>query len=169
MGTTNTPPSAPVTTVRATILLDLPFALSQDINTLWLRKTAGQVATLAAEVGATDTSFTLRAPPAQSLVDLTVLLDNEPCQVTAQSADGSTLTVLRFAAAFPYMTMLPSEPTTTHAAGSPILQVLYPTPWVYISESYLRPAVQSDVISLGAASKTFGTAASGSLGPTPTS
>ena len=155
--------------MRATILIDMPFALSQDVNTLWLRAQSGQIGSLASAAAEADTTLTLRAPLTANLVGVSLLIDNEPISVTAQSADGSSLTISRYAAAFPYMAMLPTPPITAHVAGAPIYQLTYATPWVYMTERYFRPGVQSDVISLGSASKSFGTSASGSLGLTPTS
>lgn len=157
-------------TVTVNLSITLSPAVIQDIHTHWLAKTSGQVGILAAAMAATDTSFTLNAGapsviPAgssnQITVGSTVLIGNDPMQVTA--IDGATYTVTRYATAFPFMTMLPAQPTTTHAAGDGVLVLTSPDPWTLIGNEALRPWAQQVVMGLGNQSATFGSLASGSL------
>jgi hypothetical protein len=120
--------------VQANITLLLPAALTQDINTLWLRSYTGPMTTLANPAAAADTTLTLTKPPVQPLLGETILVDGEPMIVTAISADSLTLTVTRYLTAFPFMGMLPIQPSGAHAAGAPVYLLTYETPWVWIAE-----------------------------------
>jgi hypothetical protein len=90
-----------------------------------------------------------------------LLIDNEPLLVTEIA--GTALTVERFATAYPFMLILPAQPTTAHAAGAPVYLLAYIDPWEMIAACALRPWTQTGVNGLGGNSATFGTYASGSL------
>ena len=153
--------TSPFALVTATINLQLPPAVVQDVNTHWLSEVTGQIGVLASAVAATDTTITLAAEPSGLSVGQTVLCDSEPMSVTA--TNGAVLTVSRVATAFPFMMGLPVPPTTTHAQGLPVQTLQWSDPWTVIAQEALRPWAQQIVTNLGAKSATFGSVASGSL------
>jgi hypothetical protein len=151
-------------TIRATINLDMQPANVLDMNMLWLRAASGPVAILAQAVpDASDTALVFSSPAQKSIVGGTLLIDQEPVSVTALSDDGLTATVVRYATAFPFMSSLPVQPSSAHAAGAGAMQLLYDTPWEYITYKYLLPQFQAEVNGLGKLAVTFGTVSSGSL------
>lgn len=151
-------------TIKATINLDMQPANVIDMNTLWLRAANGPVAILAQAIAdATATSLVFASAAPASVVGSTLLIDNEPVSVTALSSDGLTATVERYAAAFPFMQSLPVQSTSAHTVGAPVMQLIYNTPWEYITYKYLLPQFQAEVNGLGKLAVTFGTVSSGSL------
>src|ERR1039457_5942728 len=116
----------PMITCTLSVTLSAPLVV--DLNTIWLRGFSGQVALLAADVSPTDTTLTLQAaimaplPGATmqqaAMVGSTIKIGNCPMVITAIA--GTTLTVSRWATAFPFLSLLPTQPTMTHAAGAPI-------------------------------------------------
>lgn len=153
--------SSPFPLVTATIVVQLPPAIVQDINTHWLSEASGPVGFLAAAVAAGDTTITLAAAPSGLSVGQTILCDTEPMSVTA--INGAVLTVSRAATAFPFTLALPVQPTTTHASGAAVYVLQWPDPWTTIAQEGLRPWTQQVVNGLGPKSATYGAMASGSL------
>ena len=160
-----TTPAASPSLIRATINIDFSSPANVvDMNTLWLRAASGPVAILAAAIAdATSTTFTFASPLSASLVGKSLLIDQEPVSVTAQSADNLSVTVQRFLTAFPFMAQLPTQPASAHAAGGGVFELQTETPWVYIAQRYFLPAFQQEVLALGKAAASFGTLSSGSL------
>ena len=165
MATTN-----PFPQVTVNLAITLSPAVIQDIHTHWLSRASGQAGTLAADVADADTTLTLSVGASSPLLignsgaitpGATILVGNDPLQVV--SIDGSTLTVKRYPAAFPFMALSPVLPTTTHKAGDAVLVLANPDPWTLIANEALRPWAQQVVLGLGAQSATFGSAATGSL------
>ena len=154
----------PIPVVTATINITLSPAVIQDINTHWLSQTNAQLGSLQTAMAAGDPSFTLAGSSnstAQFGVGSTLLIDNEPVQVTA--INGNTYTVSRYLTAFPFMADLLTQPATAHAAGTPVMLIQWPDPWTLIAQEALRPWAQQVTINLGAKSATFGAVASGSM------
>lgn len=159
--------------VVCNLAVTLSASVVMDLNTVWLSAYSGPIGLLAADVGAADPTMTLAIAPAEAppglnvqqalQVGSTILVGNEPVLVTAMA--GAVLTATRYAAAFPFLELLPVQPTTTHAAGKPVYLLTYHDPWFMISINALLPYAQQMVIGLGGNSATFGSSVTGNLAP----
>jgi hypothetical protein len=146
--------------LTCTLNLTLSAAVVIDLNTVWLQHWGATAGTLQSAVADGDTTLTLQRVP-DLAVGAAILVDNEP--MTVSGVAGSTLTVARYATAFPFLAALPTPPTSAHAAGASVYVLNFATPWEMIANLALRPWTQQMVNGLGAASATFGTFVSGSL------
>jgi len=157
--------------VTCNLAVTLSASVVIDLNSVWLMSYSGPVGFLTADVGSSDTTVTLNVAPVEPEPGLTVqqalqvgssiLIGNEPVVVTAIA--GAVVTVSRYAAAFPFLQMLPSQPATTHSTGDSVYLLTYHDPWFMLSINALLPYAQKVVIGLGGNSATFGSSVVGAL------
>ncbi len=125
--------------ITTTLLLTNPINIVVDLNTIWMNAVSGPVAVLANAVSAADTTITV-GNNAGIAVGSVVLADNEPLTVTA--INGNVITVIRSATEFAFLQLLPTPQMTTHAAGTSLFQMTFPSPWVMLQSQAIRPWVQ---------------------------
>jgi hypothetical protein len=157
--------------VTCNLAVTLSAAVVIDLNSVWLMTYSGPTAFLAADMGSSDTTITLTVAPVEPQPGLTVqqalqvgsslLIGEEPVIVTAIA--GAALTVTRYATAFPFILMLPTQPTTTHSTGESVWLLTYHDPWYMLSINALLPYAQKVVIGLGGNSATFGSSVVGTM------
>jgi hypothetical protein len=156
--------SNPLGLITAQLNIALPALVVMDLNTIWLQHyNATPIETLAQPCAATDTTLVLTAAAPPELAPGPILVDNEPMLISAIDATRTILTVSRAATSYPFLSALPSPPSTTHAAGASIRTLNYPDPWAMIADLALRPWTVAQVNNLGATSYTFGAQVTGTL------
>lgn len=112
-------------TNTVTLTLTVPSVYVLDMTAHWLGQNGGQIATLGASIGPSDTTITVTG--GTFVAGQTLLIESEAIPVVA--ANGQSLTVSRgsFSLAAP------------HAAGAAVAVLTYATPIKMILAEALRP------------------------------
>jgi hypothetical protein len=139
-------------TVTATLSIQIPAAVQQDINTYWASQST-PIGALVADMASADTAIQLSQRQDGIKAGDILIIGSDLRAVVSVSA--ATVTVAPVT--------LAGFASSNHATGDKVAVLKFATPFAMVAEQALRPWMQGIISQLGARSATLGGSVTGSV------